>query len=346
MNVLVTGGAGYIGSHTAKALANAGHLPIVYDDLSRGHRWAVRWGPFVQGDIGDSRLIKSTLEAHKIEAILHFAAFAYVGESMAQPGRYFENNASKSLALMEAARNAGVRYFVFSSSCATYGNPEKLPMAEDHPQLPVNPYGESKLFVEKLLRWYGHAHDLRWAALRYFNAAGADPDGELGEQHTPETHLIPLVLEAAANPRAPVHVFGDDYLTKDGTAIRDYIHVADLAAGHVAALQYLVDGGASRAFNLGTGCGSSVTEVIHCVRSVTGLSPSVIVDKRRDGDPAELVADVTSARVILGWQPFRSNLFQIVTDAWRWRLAVSIPPSERPRSSVDELLTSVSAEAV
>jgi UDP-arabinose 4-epimerase len=319
MNVLVTGGAGYIGSHAAKALAKAGHLPVVYDDLSSGHRWAVRWGPFVQGDIGDAALIKSTLDTYRIEAILHFAAFAYVGESMSQPGRYFENNSTKSLSLIQVAHSVGLRYFVFSSSCATYGNPHKLPMSENHAQLPVNPYGESKLFVEKVLRWYGQAHDLKWAALRYFNAAGADPDSELGEVHKPETHLIPLVLEAAANPREPVHVFGTDYPTRDGTAVRDYVHVHDLAQGHVSALQYLVDGGASRAFNLGTGSGSSVSDVIHCVRSVTGVQPSVIVDQRRAGDPPELVADITSARLQLVWRPGRSSLFQIVTDAWRWR---------------------------
>lgn len=275
MNVLVTGGAGYIGSHAAKALAMAGHHPIVYDNLSRGYAKAVRWGPLVQGDTRDQDLIARTLRQHKINAVLHFAAYAYVGESMSDPGLYFDNNFTGSLQLLEAMRRSGVRDIVFSSTCATYGNPEQIPISELHPQRPVNPYGESKLMVEKILRWYGEIHKMRWIALRYFNAAGADPEGEIGEHHDPETHLIPLVLEAAQSPERPVSIFGTDYPTPDGTAVRDYIHVTDLAKAHLKALEYVVLERENRAFNLGTGNGHSVQEVITAVAAVTGQQPAL-----------------------------------------------------------------------
>jgi UDP-arabinose 4-epimerase len=320
MNILVTGGAGYIGSHAAKALAQAGHTPIVYDNLSRGHEWAVRWGPLVKGDIGDIPRVKATINRYGIEAVLHFAAYAYVGESMADPGKYFENNSVASLRLLQAVHETKVRFFVFSSSCATYGIPNQLPINEDHPQHPSNPYGESKLFVEKFLRWYGEIHGIKWVALRYFNACGADLEGDIGELHQPETHLIPLLIESCSNPNQPVPVFGVDYPTRDGTAIRDYVHVTDLAAAHVAALEYLVAGGAeSRAFNLGTGVGYSVLEVSECIKSVTGLAPALIRSGRRPGDPAILIADPRLAHASLGWQARHSGLVEIVTDAWKFQ---------------------------
>ncbi len=318
MNVLVTGGAGYIGSHTAKALAASGHLPVVYDNLSRGHEDAVKWGPLVKADLSDPAQLVAALREHRIDAIMHFAAYAYVGESMREPHLYFENNTVNTLRLLEAARSAGVSKLVFSSTCATYGDPVRLPIDETHPQRPVNPYGESKLFVEKMLRWYGEINGLNWVALRYFNAAGCDPDGEIGERHAPETHLIPLVLQAALQPDKPISIFGTDYETADGTAVRDYIHVADLASAHLRALDYLSAGGTSRAFNLGTGQGHSVQEVVDCVHRVTGMAPAVRREGRRAGDPAVLVADASQARDILGWTPVHSSLPSLIETAYRF----------------------------
>ncbi|MER3484282.1 MAG: UDP-glucose 4-epimerase GalE, partial [Meiothermus sp.] len=284
MNVLVTGGAGYIGSHTAKALHRAGFTPIVLDNLSMGHAWAVKWGPLVQADLADRGALFSAMRAHRVEAVIHFAANAYVGESMQNPAQYFRNNVTGTLNLLEAMQEAGVRHMVFSSSCATYGIPQELPIPEEHPQQPINPYGESKLMGERLLRWFGECHGLGWVALRYFNAAGADPEGDLGEEHQPETHLIPLVIGAALGVRGPVRVFGTDYPTPDGTAIRDYIHVSDLAQAHVRALEYLVQGGASQAFNLGTGVGHSVLEVIQTVKRLGGRQVPFEEAPRRPGD--------------------------------------------------------------
>jgi UDP-arabinose 4-epimerase len=316
--VLVTGGAGYIGSHTCKALAAAGYLPVAFDNLVHGHRWAVRWGPFVQGDVLDRAALAAAFKEHRPLAVMHFAAFAYVGESVTDPGKYYRNNVAGSLALIEAMREWNVRHLVFSSTCATYGIPGSNPIPESHPQHPVTPYGWSKLIVEQMLRDFGTAHGLRSIALRYFNAAGADPSGEIGESHEPETHLIPLVLDAAAGRRPDVTVFGSQHPTKDGTCIRDYIHVSDLAYAHVLALQALESGQTSRAYNLGNGHGFSVKEVIDVVRSVTGRPLVVTMGPPRPGDPACLVGDATLIRNELGWRPRLPELTDIVRSAWQW----------------------------
>ena len=316
--VLVTGGAGYIGSHTCKALAEAGYLPVTYDSLVNGHRRAVKWGPLVHGDIADARRVRETLRSYEIDSVIHFAGFAYVGESMKKPGLYFRNNAMNTLTLLEAMQETGADKIVFSSTCATYGVPDEVPLHEGNPQNPINPYGESKLFVEKMLRWWGGAHGLRSAALRYFNAAGADPDGEIGEDHTPETHLIPLAIQAALGERTHLDVFGTDYPTPDGTAIRDYIHVSDLASAHVQALRRLEAGAESIALNLGTGRGHSVSEVVAAVERVSGSPVPIVHAPRRAGDPPALVARVTLAREMLGWEPQHSSLERIVESAWRW----------------------------
>jgi UDP-glucose-4-epimerase GalE len=324
--VLVTGGAGYIGSHTCKALAAAGHVPVTFDNLATGHRAAVRWGPLVVGDIGDRALVERTLREQRIEAVVHFAASAYVGESMADPGKYFRNNVVHSLDLLEAMHACSVRHLVFSSTCATYGVPRTVPIPEDHPQQPVNPYGESKLFVERALHWHGVCHGLRWLALRYFNAAGADPDGELGEQHEPETHLIPLAIQAALGQRGPLQVMGTDYATPDGTAVRDYIHVSDLADAHLRALALLLDGGASGALNLGTGRGHSVREVVAAVERESGCAVPAVDAPRRAGDPPALVAAPGRAAAVLGWRPTHSSLETLVRTALRWHRAHPPPP--------------------
>lgn len=317
-NVLVTGGAGYIGSHTCKALAAAGYLPVALDNLSCGHRWAVRWGPLEVADLADRTAVERVLRTCRIDAVIHFAASAYVGESMADPGRYFRNNVANTLNLLEAMQAAGVATLVFSSTCATYGIPASVPIAEDAPQAPVNPYGESKLFVERALHWHGVAHGLRSMALRYFNAAGADPDAEIGEDHQPETHLVPLAIEVALGRRSELQVMGTDYPTGDGTAIRDFVHVTDLADAHVRALRHLQAGGASGAVNLGTGRGHSVREVVAMVERVTGYKVATRDVPRRAGDPAALVAAPGRARELLGWQPQWSNLDQIVQTAQQW----------------------------
>ena len=320
-NVLVTGGAGYIGSHTCKALAAAGYLPVALDSLVHGHRWAVRWGPFEHADLADRDGVERVLRERDIGAVIHFAAYAYVGESMTDPGKYFRNNVANTLNLLEAMRVAGVEQIVFSSTCATYGVPDAVPIAEDHPQRPVNPYGESKLFIERALHWHGVAYGLRWMALRYFNAAGADPDGEIGEDHDPETHLIPLAIETALGRRRELQVLGTDYPTPDGTAIRDYIHVTDLAEAHVRALRHLEADGASGPLNLGTGCGHSVREVVAMVERVGGRRVNTRNAPRRAGDPPVLVAAPGRAREVLGWEPRRSSLETIVQTALRWHRA-------------------------
>lgn len=319
MHVLVTGGAGFIGSHTAKALAHAGLEPVVIDDLSNGHRAAARWGPFVHGDVGNRDLLRQVMTEHRVEGVIHFAAHAYVGESVYEPRMYFQNNVANTLALLDAMMDAGVERIVFSSTCATYGLPESLPIGEDHPQRPINPYGDSKLFIERVLHAYGHAYGLRWITLRYFNAAGADPDGELGEDHDPETHLIPLVIHAALGQRPWFDVFGTNYQTPDGTAIRDFVHVTDLADAHVRALRHLRDGGDSVALNLGTGAGHSVRDVIATVERVGRRSVPVREAPRRRGDPPALVADARRAQSVLGWQPRYADLEVIVRTAWDWQ---------------------------
>jgi UDP-glucose-4-epimerase GalE len=316
--ILVTGGAGYIGSQACKALAKAGYEPITYDNLSRGHREAVRWGPFVEGDLADRTKIAETIRRHGVGAVMHFAAFAYVGESMTKPQLYFHNNVGNTLTLLDAMLEAEVRRIVFSSTCATYGIPEKVPMDEATPQRPINPYGETKLMMERALYWYGAAYGIRSVALRYFNAAGADPDGETGEAHDPETHLIPLILDAALGRRPDVQVFGTDYETRDGTAIRDYIHVTDLADAHVKAVQYLERGGETTAINLGTGEGHTVKEVIDAVERVTGRKVPRREVERRAGDPPSLVADAARAGAVLSWRPRMSDLDSIVGTAWNW----------------------------
>ena len=318
MRVLVTGGAGYIGSQTAKALASSGHQVIVLDNLVTGHREAVKWGPFVEGDLGDKELLPKVFKEHRIEAVLHFAASLLVGESVKNPQKYFWNNVVNTLLLLDVMKATGVQHIVFSSSAATYGNPEKVPIPEEHPTRPVNPYGESKLCMERAIRWYGVAYGLRGVALRYFNAAGADLSGELGEEHDPETHLIPLVIKAALGQRPDVEIYGTDYPTRDGTAIRDYIHIVDLAEAHVRALEYLVTGGESTELNLGTGQGHSVREVVQGVGKLCGGRVPAKDAPRRAGDPAVLVADPTKAKQLLGWYPKYSDLDTIIQTAWKW----------------------------
>jgi UDP-glucose-4-epimerase GalE len=317
-SILVTGGAGYIGSHAAKALSRAGYRPIVYDNLSRGHRHAVRWGPFVEGDLVDRARLAAAFAEHDVSAVMHFAAFAYVGESVADPGLYYRNNVGGTIALLDAMQAAGIREIVFSSSCATYGIPAQVPIAETTAQSPVNPYGETKLAIERALLWYANAHGMRHVALRYFNAAGADPEGEIGEEHEPETHLIPLVLRAALGQGAPVEIYGTDYPTPDGTAVRDYIHVTDLAEAHVRALDHLAAGRNSAALNLGTGGGCSVREVIAAAERA-GARPVPRRDApRRAGDPPVLVADARLAQELLGWRPAHSDLETIMRTALAW----------------------------
>jgi UDP-arabinose 4-epimerase len=318
MRVLVTGGAGYIGSHTAKALSQAGHQPVVLDNFSAGHRWAVKWGPLAEGDLADQDFIRHALHEFGIQAVIHFAADVLVGESVANPRKYYWNNVVNSMRLLDAMLGSGLRHIVFSSSCATYGVPTRVPIPEDHPQLPVNPYGETKLAIEKILRDYGPAYGLQWVALRYFNAAGADPEGEIGEDHDPETHLIPIAVQAAQGERPHIEIYGTDYPTPDGTAVRDYIHVADLARAHVRSLEYLVAGGASTALNLGTGIGHSVREVVAAVGKLCDGRVPVKEGPRRAGDPPALVADAGKAQKVLGWKPEYPELDSIVETAWKW----------------------------
>lgn len=318
MRVLVTGGAGYIGSQTAKALAKAGHEPLVLDNLSTGHRWAIKWGRHLEWDLADTELLPQFLHAERVEAVLHFAGSLLAGESVQEPRKYYWNNVVNTLRLLDAMLESGVKRIVFSSSAAVYGNPQTVPIPEDHPKLPVNPYGETKLAMERTLQWYGNAYGLHWAALRYFNAAGADPEGDVGECHDPESHLIPLIIKAALGQRSHIEIYGTDYPTPDGTAIRDYIHVADLASAHVRALDYLAAGGESRALNLGTGMGYSVREVINAANKLSPRPIPVREGPRRAGDPPVLVADASQAGKVLGWTPQRSDLETVTQDAWNW----------------------------
>jgi UDP-arabinose 4-epimerase len=318
MNILVTGGAGYIGSHACKALARAGYTPVTFDNFEYGHRWAVKWGPLVEGDLADRNLLQQAFSEYQIDAVMHFAAYAYVGESMTEPGKYFRNNVVNTVGLLDTMVKCGIDKIVFSSTCASYGLPISVPMDEQHPQRPVNPYGESKLFIERALRWYSAAHGIRVAALRYFNAAGADPDTEIGEDHDPETHLLPLVIETALGRRSHVDIYGSDYPTPDGSAIRDYIHVTDLASAHVLALMKLQAGSGNLFLNLGTGQGYSVREIIAKVEEVSGNTVDARMAPRRAGDPAELVAATGLAAEVLGWKPEYSSLGTIVESALNW----------------------------
>jgi len=327
-NILVTGGAGYIGSHTCKCLASSGFLPVAYDDLSTGNRAAVRWGPLIEADIADTAKLCDAIDRYRISAVMHFAASAYVGESIANPRKYFQNNLVNAISLLNSVLDRGIRQIVFSSTCAIYGVPQQLPISESHPQNPVNPYGESKLAVEKILRWYGEAYDLSWISLRYFNAAGADPAGEIGECHNPETHMIPRAILSTFPGQEPLGIFGSDYPTPDGTAIRDFVHVTDLAKAHVLALESLRSGQKNVALNLGAGRGHSVREIIAAVEQITKKTPPTLEVGRRTGDPAILVADASLARQKLCWTPQHSDLPEIVRTAWRWfekQVKTSVP---------------------
>ncbi|QIG52019.1 UDP-glucose 4-epimerase GalE [Nordella sp. HKS 07] len=313
--ILVTGGAGYIGSHTAKLLRSGGFEPVVYDNLVSGNRKSVRWGPFVQGDILDTSYLADVLAKYAPAAVIHFAASAYVGESVEDPSKYYKNNVAGTLSLLDACRQASVDKIIFSSSCATYGVPASLPITETTPQNPINPYGRTKLIAEHMLKDYAAAYGLRYVALRYFNACGADPDGELGEWHDPETHLIPKALLAAGGRISHLPVFGDDYETPDGTCVRDYIHVSDLARAHLLALEHLKAGGENLAVNLGTGKGSSIREILDAVARSTGRQVPIELHPRRPGDPPALYADPALAQRTLGFATQCSDLDTIVRTA-------------------------------
>jgi UDP-glucose 4-epimerase len=317
--ILVTGGAGYIGSHYAHSAKERGEQVVVLDNLVYGHREAVPDDvPLLVGDMGDRAVLDRLFTHYSIDAVVHFAAYAYVGESVQEPSKYYNNNTVSALAVLDAMRAYSVRYFIFSSTCATYGNPQYVPMDEKHPQNPINPYGESKYFDERILKAYDQAYGLRFTALRYFNAAGADPEGRIGESHDPETHLIPLVLQVATGQRDHVSIFGTDYDTPDGTCIRDYIHVLDLAEAHALALQRLRSGAPSEFYNLGSEHGYSVREVIATCERISGRPIKTVEGPRRAGDPPRLVASAAQAKTELGWNPRFSNLEQIVATAWNW----------------------------
>ena len=317
-NILVVGGAGYIGSYMCKYLSKNGYNPVVLDNLIYGHRQAVKYGPFFKGSMDDSALLDQIFSEYQIAAVMHFAAFCYVGESVLQPARYYRNNVANTLNLLEVMLKKRVSRFIFSSSCATYGEPVEIPITENHIQNPINPYGRSKLMVEEILEDFSNAYELKYVSLRYFNAAGADPDGELGEDHTPETHLIPLVLETALGKRETINIFGDDYPTEDGTCIRDYIHIDDLAQAHLLAMERLLNGLPGGCFNLGNGSGHSVMQLIETARKVTGKTiPSKVVD-RRPGDPAVLIGSSEKAIKALGWRPRFPELETIIETAWKW----------------------------
>ncbi len=320
MKILVTGGAGYIGSHVCRELEKRGHEVVVFDNLVYGHADLARWGTLVQGDLLDRAVMNSVFRKYEPEAIMHFAAYAYVGESVEDPAKYYRNNVLGSYNLAEAARAHGVEKIIFSSTCAVYGVPEAVPITEDMPLDPINPYGNTKLVIEKLLEDYGAAYGMRSVRLRYFNAAGADPEAETGEDHTPETHLIPLVLDAALGRRGAITIYGDDYETEDGTCVRDYIHVKDLARAHVLALEYLEGGGETTAINLGNSRGHSVREVVEAAKRVTGRDFQVVIGPRRPGDPPALVGSNETAKRVLGWTPQRGEMETILHDAWRWHM--------------------------
>ncbi len=315
--ILIVGGAGYIGSHMNKLLAQQGKETLVLDNLVYGHREAVKWGIFVEGDLADESLLDEVFSKYSIEAVMHFSAFTYVGESVENPAKYYRNNVANTIHLLDAMVKHGVKYFIFSSTCATYGEPQQIPIVEDMPQAPINPYGRTKWMVEKILEDYHKAYGLNYCVLRYFNAAGADPDSEIGELHQPETHLIPLVLDAAIGARDSISVFGTDYPTEDGTCVRDYIHILDLADAHIRALQYIKEHQCSEDFNLGNGVGYSVKEIIDIARKITGKEIAVKYVERRPGDPPRLIGSAEKARKLLGWQP-KYDLQAIMETAWKW----------------------------
>lgn len=320
MNILVTGGAGYIGSHTVRELVTKGHQVVVLDNLSRGHQAAVKEGFLVKGDTADKALLKQLFAEFEVDAVMHFAASSQVGESVRFPSDYYHNNLVKGLNLLDAMVESEVRYLVFSSTAAVYGEPREVPIPESHPAGPTNPYGATKLALEGAMRWYGDAYGLRWASLRYFNAAGADPEGDIGEDHTPETHLIPLALKVALGQLPHLEVYGNDYPTSDGTCVRDYIHVNDLAQAHILALDALAGGAPSSTYNLGNGSGYTVLDVIRTTGEVVGRTLPVKFTARRPGDPAVLVAGSDKIKSELGWQPLYPGLKDIIETAWRWHL--------------------------
>jgi UDP-glucose 4-epimerase len=316
--ILIVGGAGYIGAHLNKEISKKGYETIVFDNLSYGHEDFVKWGIFERGDLGNIDEIRKVFKKYDIQAVMHFAAFTYVGESVVDPQKYYTNNVRNTLNLLQVMLEEKVKYFIFSSTCATYGNPVQIPITESHPQNPINPYGRGKLMVEQVLKDYSNAYDFKYVSLRYFNAAGADPESEIGENHDPETHLIPLVLDAASNKREDIKIFGTDYDTPDGTCIRDYIHVTDLAAAHILALEYLKNGGESDFFNLGNGNGFSVKEVIDTARKITGKQIKEEEAERRPGDPPILIGSSQKAMEILKWKPKYHDLSKIIETAWNW----------------------------
>jgi len=318
MNILVTGGAGYIGSHVLKALLKEGHQVVTFDNLQKGHKEAVTGGIFIEGDLADQKLLNQVMQENEIEGVIHLAADSLVGESMENPAKYYRNNFANGINLLEAMVENNVKNIVFSSTAAVYGEPNEIPIKENNQTEPTNTYGESKLFFEKSLKRYDDIHDLRFVSLRYFNAAGADPEGEIGEAHDPETHLIPIVLQTALGIRDKIYIFGDDYPTRDGSCIRDYIHVNDLAAAHVLAVEALADGKESSIYNLGNGEGYSVKEVINTVIEVTGRDFEVEVSARRAGDPAVLIASSDKIQQELNWQPEYPELEKIISTAWQW----------------------------
>ena len=317
--VLVVGGAGYIGSHVNKLLNKRGYQSVIYDNLVYGHKESVKWGEFVLGDLCDIQQIRLVFQKYNIDAVMHFAGYAYVGESVEDPQKYYINNLINTLNLLKVMREFKCKYFIFSSTCATYGVPDYIPIDENHPQSPINPYGNSKMMVEKVLSDYSSAYGLNYVSLRYFNAAGADHDAEIGESHNPETHLIPLVLDVAAGRKESVKIFGTDYNTTDGSAIRDYIHVMDLADAHILSLEYLKRGGKSNAFNLGNGNGYSVFDVVNTAIEISGKKIKTIICDRRNGDPEKLVGDATKAKKILKWEPKFYDIQNIIESAWVWR---------------------------
>ena len=317
--ILIIGGAGYVGAHAAKALASAGHQGVVFDSLVNGHRDFVRWGPLIVDDVRDASALRAALTTHRFDAVLHFAALAYVGQSVGDPSAYYDVNVHGTRTLLQAMREAGVDKIVFSSTCAVYGEPESLPITERTRLAPINPYGFTKLVCERMMDDFGAAYGLKSVRLRYFNAAGADPGGEIGEDHSPETHLIPLAIDAAMGRRGALHVFGDDYPTPDGTAVRDYIHVTDLADAHVRAVDHLLNGGQTLAVNLGAGRGVSVSEIVGGVEKLTQRKVPVEATARRAGDPPILIADPAQAREQFGWTARRSNLVDVLCDAWAWQ---------------------------